>query len=131
MLAQIARDVYSVERIGQIASKASATVKSLGYQNIHILHGDGTLGWSEHAPYDAIVVAAGGPSIPETLKSQLKIGGRLVIPVGSEKRLQELVRVTRVSELDYEVEKYRRRWFCTINWRRGLGAGKRIIRFKA
>ncbi len=104
VLAQIADDVYTVERIGQIASKATETVKSLGYPNIHVLHGDGTLGWSEYAPYDAIIVAAGGPSIPKSLKLQLKIGGRLVMPVGSEKRLQELVRVTRTSELDYEVE---------------------------
>jgi protein-L-isoaspartate(D-aspartate) O-methyltransferase len=104
VLAQIAGEVYTVERLGQIASKASATVKSLGYNNIHILHGDGTLGWAEHAPYDAIVVAAGGPSIPNSLKSQLKIGGRLVIPIGSEKRLQELVCVTRTSELEYRIE---------------------------
>ena len=104
VLAQIAGEVYTVERLGQIANKASEAVKSLGYNNIHVLHGDGTLGWVEHAPYDAIVVAAGGPSIPESLKTQLKIGGRLTIPVGSEKRLQELVRVTRISELDYKVE---------------------------
>lgn len=104
VLAQIAGEVYTVERLGQIASKASETVRSLGYNNVHVLHGDGTLGWVEHAPYDAIIVAAGGPSIPESLKSQLKIGGRLVIPVGSEKRLQELVSVTRISELDYKVE---------------------------
>ncbi len=66
-----------------------------GYTNVHVLHGDGTRGWPEHAPYDAIVVAAGGPKIPELLRSQLKIGGRLVIPVGSDARAQELVRVTR------------------------------------
>ena len=61
-----------------------------GFDNVHVLHGDGTLGWPEHAPYDAIVVAAGGPRVPEALKSQLKIGGRLVIPVGSSRELQEL-----------------------------------------
>ncbi len=71
---------------------------------MHVLHGDGTLGWPEHAPYDGIVVAAGGPRVPEALKTQLKIGGRLVIPVGASRDLQELVRVTRVSEHDYEVE---------------------------
>lgn len=104
VLAQIAGQVYSVERIGQIASKATDTLATLGYENVHVLHADGTLGWEEHAPYDAIIVAAGGPSIPESLKSQLKIGGRLVIPVGSTKRLQELVRVTRTSEFEYEEE---------------------------
>ncbi len=54
-----------------------------GCDNVHVLHGDGTLGWPEHAPYDAIVVAAGGPRVPESLKDQLKIGGRMVIPVGA------------------------------------------------
>ena len=66
---------------------------------MHVRHGDGTLGWLEHAPYDAIVVAAGGPSVPDALKQQLKIGGRLVIPVGVDPRAQELVRVTRVAPI--------------------------------
>jgi protein-L-isoaspartate O-methyltransferase len=56
----------------------------IGYDNVHVLHGDGTKGWSEHAPYDAIVVAAGGPQVPESPKEQLKVGGRLVIPVGAD-----------------------------------------------
>ena len=71
---------------------------------MHVLHGDGTLGWPEHAPFDAIIVAAGGPTVPEALKSQLKIGGRLVIPVGIDRRLQELLRVTRLSEHEYKTE---------------------------
>lgn len=104
VLSKIAGEVYTVERIGQVASKAAATIELLGYENIHLLHGDGTLGWLEHAPYDAIIVAAGGPEVPKSLKEQLKIGGRLIIPVGSHKRLQELVRVTRISELEYEEE---------------------------
>jgi len=104
VLAHIAKDVYSVERYGQLASKAAEMLARLGYNNVHVLHGDGTLGWPEHAPFDAIVVAAGGPSVPETLKSQLKIGGRLVIPVGADRGLQELVRVTRRSEHEYQTE---------------------------
>jgi protein-L-isoaspartate(D-aspartate) O-methyltransferase len=104
VLAQIAAEVYTVERYSQLATKAAATLTRSGFNNVHVLHGDGTLGWPEHAPYDAIVVAAGGPRVPEALKSQLKIGGRLVIPVGSSRELQELVRVTRVAEHDYEVE---------------------------
>ena len=83
---EIAADVYTVERIGQLAEKAAATLADLGYDNVHVLHGDGTKGWPEHAPYDAIVVAAGGPQVPESLKEQLKIGGRLVIPVGADQR---------------------------------------------
>lgn len=101
VLAEIAKDVYTVERIAQLAEKSAAMLASLGYRNVHVLQGDGTLGWPEHAPYDAIIVAAGGPQVPESLKAQLKIGGRLVIPVGADRRMQELVRVTRVSEGQY------------------------------
>jgi protein-L-isoaspartate(D-aspartate) O-methyltransferase len=104
VLSEIASDVYTVERIGQLAEKAAAVLADNGYGNVHVLHGDGTLGWPEHAPYDAIVVAAGGPKIPESLRSQLKIRGRLVIPVGSDIRTQELVRVTRISETEYKRE---------------------------
>jgi protein-L-isoaspartate(D-aspartate) O-methyltransferase len=104
VLAEIAGEVYTVERIGQLAEKAASTLADLGYRNVHVLHGDGTKGWREHAPYDGIIVAAGGPKIPESLKEQLKIGGRLVIPVGRDPRLQELVRVTRVSENEYHSE---------------------------
>ncbi len=101
VLAQIAKEVYTVECIGQLAEKSAAALAALGCTNVHVLHGDGTLGWPDHAPYDAILVAAGGPSVPESLKAQLKIGGRLVIPVGGNRRLQELVRVTRVAAHEY------------------------------
>lgn len=104
VLSEIAANVYTVERLGQLAEKAAATLADLGYANVHVLHGDGTRGWPEHAPYDAIVVAAGGPEVPESLKKQLKIGGRLVIPVGADQRSQELVRVTRISETEYRSE---------------------------
>jgi protein-L-isoaspartate(D-aspartate) O-methyltransferase len=104
VLAEIAGEVYSVERIGQLAEKAAATLAALGYDNVHVLHGDGSQGWLEHAPYDAIVVAAGGPKIPKSLQLQLKVGGRLVIPVGTEVRAQELVRVTRISRTEFRRE---------------------------
>ena len=104
VLSEIATDVYTVERLGQLADKAAATLADLGYNNVHVLHGDGTRGWPEHAPYDAIVVAAGGPQVPESLKEQLKVGGRLVIPVGADQRSQELVRVTRISKDEYRSE---------------------------
>jgi protein-L-isoaspartate(D-aspartate) O-methyltransferase len=104
ILSEIAREVYTVERIGQLAEKAAATLADLGYDNVHVLHGDGTKGWPEHAPYDGIIVAAGGPKIPESLKEQLKIGGRLVIPVGRDPKVQELVRVTRISESEFKRE---------------------------
>ena len=104
VLSEIAAQVYTVERLGQLADTAAATLADLGYDNVRVLHGDGSRGWLEHAPYDAIVVAAGGPQVPESLKAQLKIGGRLVIPVGADQRVQELVRVTRVSENEYRSE---------------------------
>jgi protein-L-isoaspartate(D-aspartate) O-methyltransferase len=104
VLSEIADEVFTVERLGPLADKASATLAELGYDNVHVLHGDGTKGWLEHAPYDAIVVAAGGPQVPESLKEQLKIGGRLVIPIGPDQRAQELVRLTRVSAAEYRSE---------------------------
>ena len=104
ILSRIAGEVYTVERIAELAVRASEKLSDLGYKNVHVLHADGTRGWPDHAPYDAIIVAAGGPQIPKTLKAQLEIGGRLVIPVGSDPRGQELVRVTRLSEDDYKTE---------------------------
>jgi len=104
VLAEIAGEVFTVERIGQLAEKSAAVLSGLGYGNVHVMHGDGTRGWPDHAPYDAIVVAAGGPAVPEALRKQLKVGGRLVIPVGEDQRAQELVRVTRISEDEYKTE---------------------------
>ena len=93
-----------MERCAVLAELARRRIRELGYYNVHILHGDGTLGCAEHAPYDAIVVAAGGPSVPEALRAQIVIGGRLVIPVGATPQEQELVRVTRTGENEYEQE---------------------------
>ncbi|HEX7327887.1 MAG TPA: protein-L-isoaspartate(D-aspartate) O-methyltransferase [Casimicrobiaceae bacterium] len=104
VLARIARDVYTVERIGELAGKAASTLADLGIANVHVRHGDGTHGWAEHAPYDAISVGAVGPAVPEALKRQLRIGGRMVIPVGTDARVQELVRVTRLSETEFRTE---------------------------
>jgi protein-L-isoaspartate(D-aspartate) O-methyltransferase len=104
VLSLIAAQVFTVERIGQLAEKSAALLSGLGYNNVRVLHGDGTQGWPDNAPFDAIVVAAGGPEIPESLKSQLKIGGRLVIPVGKTRGMQELTRVTRISADEYRIE---------------------------
>ncbi len=104
VLGEIASEVFTVERIAILADKAAATLASLDYLNVHVRHGDGTRGWPEHAPYDGIVVAAGGPRVPETLKMQLKIGGKMVIPVGSSVNTQELVRITRVSSTEFHSE---------------------------
>jgi protein-L-isoaspartate(D-aspartate) O-methyltransferase len=101
ILAKVAREVYTIERHAELAEQAARRLQEQGHDNVHVLHADGTLGWPEHAPYDAIVVAAGGPDVPRPLLDQLTIGGRLVIPVGEEKTLQSLVRVTRTGANEY------------------------------
>jgi protein-L-isoaspartate(D-aspartate) O-methyltransferase len=95
VLSRIAREVWTIERHESLAREARERMARLGYSNVHVIHGDGTLGWPEHAPYDAIVVAAGGPEVPQALLDQLASGGRLVIPIGPEPRTQSLVRVRR------------------------------------
>ncbi len=104
VLAEIAGEVYTIERIEGLATKASDVLKELGYDNVHVRHSDGTLGWPEQAPFDGIVVTAAAPDLPDALKQQLKIGGHLVIPVGESKWYQALVRVTRVAESEFETE---------------------------
>ena len=104
VLAEIVAEVHTIERISELAEKAASTLDALGYRSVHVIHADGTLGWAAGAPYDAIIVAAGSPAVPELLKGQLKVGGRLVIPVGTDPRAQELVRVTRISNEEFKSE---------------------------
>lgn len=104
VLSRIVTTVYSVERLAILATDARQRLTELGYKNIVVHEGDGTCGWPEHAPYDAIVVTAGAPKLPEPLLTQLAIGGRLVIPVGPTSFLQTLVRVRRLGENDYRSE---------------------------
>src|SRR5688500_13315844 len=82
VLSRIARQVFTIERHGKLSAVARKRFAGLGYDNIELRHGDGTLGWPEAAPFDAIIVAAGGPKIPQALREQLKVGGRLIIPIG-------------------------------------------------
>ncbi len=104
VLAEICKEVYSVERYKELADTARQRLSRLGYRNVHVKHGDGTLGWPDHAPYDGIVVAAGAPEVPEPLQQQLTIGGRLVIPVGPTLASQELLRIRRVGEDEYQTD---------------------------
>jgi protein-L-isoaspartate(D-aspartate) O-methyltransferase len=104
VLATIVAEVYTVERLERLAESARRRLADLGYANVHVRHGDGTLGWPEHAPYDAIVVTASGPDVPPSLLRQLAIGGYLVMPVGSTSLFQRLVRVVRQGEDAYERE---------------------------
>jgi len=93
ILAELSRKVYTVERIRTLMVKARKTLQELEYNNILFKAFDGTLGWKEHEPYDAIIVTAGSPKIPQPLLDQLSDGGRLVIPVG-DKYSQELIKMT-------------------------------------
>jgi protein-L-isoaspartate(D-aspartate) O-methyltransferase len=103
VLAELAGRVYTIERHAELASLAARRLAELGHDNIEVCCSDGTLGWPEHAPYQAIAVTAGGPELPAPLLLQLAIGGRLVMPLGGP-RAQELVRVTRLSSDEYERE---------------------------
>lgn len=104
ILSRLAQDVYTIERLASLADLAKGRLERLGYRNTHVLCGDGTLGWAEHAPYDAIVVAAGGPEVPHALLTQLALGGRLVMPVGEDPSSQVLVRVVREDDLRFRQE---------------------------
>jgi protein-L-isoaspartate(D-aspartate) O-methyltransferase len=93
VLAEIAARVYSIEIVSALANEARARLTDMGYANVQVRAGDGYAGWPEAAPFDAIMVTAAAPRIPEPLKEQLRDGGRLVLPVGDE--YQELIVVTR------------------------------------
>jgi protein-L-isoaspartate(D-aspartate) O-methyltransferase len=97
ILAHLAAQVYAIERLGELAREAHARLRELGIYNATVKAFDGTLGWNAHAPYDGILVAAGGPRVPDPLNSQLKTGGRLVIPIGETRAAQQLVRVVKTD----------------------------------
>ncbi len=96
ILAELAQEVYTVERIPSLLKRAEETLKGMGYSNIKFKVGDGTRGWEEFAPYDAIVVTAASPDIPSPFLEQLNLGGRLVLPVGS-RYSQDLIRVIKTK----------------------------------
>lgn len=91
ILAELAKQVFTVERLALLGEKARKIFEQLHYDNIHVQVGDGTLGWHKYAPYDRIIVTAGAPAVPETLIEQLTDGGRLVIPVGN--RVSQVLQV--------------------------------------
>ena len=97
VLAQLASQVYSIERIGELARQAQSRISELEIYNATVKAFDGTLGWNAYGPYDGILVAAGGPRVPDPLIAQLKTGGRLVIPIGETRESQKLVRVIKTE----------------------------------
>jgi len=102
LLSRIARQVITIERHMKLVIYARERLERLGYDNVCVLHGDGTQGSPEHAPYDGIVVAAGGPAVPASLRQQLALGGRLVMPIGRKKRQQQLIRLLRQGENEFD-----------------------------
>lgn len=94
VLSAVAGRVFAIERISELARNAQRNIRRLGCYNATVKWFDGTIGWSDHAPYDGILVAAGSPDVPEPLLAQLAVGGRLVIPLGNEEH-QSLVRIVK------------------------------------
>jgi protein-L-isoaspartate(D-aspartate) O-methyltransferase len=103
VLAEIAAEVYTIERHAALHAAARARLDALGYRNVKARSGDGTKGWLAEAPFDGIVVAACGPRVPHSLRRQLAIGGKLVMPVG-DAGLQRLLRIWRTGEARFEEE---------------------------
>ncbi len=108
ILAEIVNEVFTVELIESLSIRAQEVLKELDYQNIHFKVGDGTFGWEDHAPYDSIIVTAAPAKVPKSLQEQLKIGGRMVIPVGAT--FQELVLLTR------EKKKFKRKKLLPVRF---------------
>ncbi len=104
ILAELAKEVFTIERIPELAHRAEQLLRELGYNNVHVFVGDGSKGLLEYAPYDGIVVTAAAPAPPRPLMEQLKDGGRLIVPVGSRK-LQELLRITRKGS-EFHIENF-------------------------
>jgi protein-L-isoaspartate(D-aspartate) O-methyltransferase len=102
VVAAIGATVYTIERHHALAEQARRRFTEFGYANVIVREGDGTQGWPEAAPFDAILVTAGGPQVPPSLREQLAIGGRMVIPVGHDQRKQSLLKITRRSEDEYD-----------------------------
>jgi protein-L-isoaspartate(D-aspartate) O-methyltransferase len=104
VMSRIAARVYAIERHRALGQTARGRIEKLGYDNVELRIDDGTRGWPEAAPFDAILVAASGPAVPQALKDQLVIGGRLIIPVAQQAFGQTLCKITRTSEMEYEEE---------------------------
>jgi protein-L-isoaspartate(D-aspartate) O-methyltransferase len=106
ILAFLAREIYAVERVPQLAEEARERLQKFNVQNVSLRCADGTNGWENHAPFDGILVAAGSPSLPEPLLKQLRQGGKLVIPIGEDQKTQKLTRITRSAANDFQTEDF-------------------------
>lgn len=102
ILARIADHVFTIERLPELASRAQSNLFAAGTRNVTVRCADGTQGWPEEAPFDAVLVSAGAPEVPRPLLDQLKIGGRMVVPVGYDPTSQDLIRVIRTADNNFE-----------------------------
>ena len=102
VIGRIAAEVFAIERHAELAELARERMRSLGYDNVRIIEGDGTHGYPSAAPFDAILAAASGSHVPQQLLNQLSVGGRLVMPIGEPRAVQHLVRVRRLGEQKFE-----------------------------
>jgi protein-L-isoaspartate(D-aspartate) O-methyltransferase len=98
VLARLAAQVYSVEILGSLSARAKRVIDQLGIINVELKIGDGFFGWDEKAPFDAILMTAAAPRVPEPLWRQLREGGRLVMPLGAARQTQKLVRIRKVAD---------------------------------
>ncbi len=105
ILAELAGEVYSIEIVEPLARRAAARLARLGYAHVHLRTGDGYVGWPEAAPFDAIIVTAAPPRVPEPLRQQLRVGGRLIVPVGGQDDAQELMVITRTGEARWQEQR--------------------------
>lgn len=122
VLSRIVREVYTVERQHTLAWQAKARLAALGYENIWVHEGDGTLGWAEYAPYDSIIAAACGPKVPPSLQMQLAVNGRLLMPVG-KKKAQHLVMVERLGDNEFRQRKLQSVRFVQLIGAEGFEGG--------
>lgn len=106
VLACMALEVFSIEKIPELATQAERNLHNAGFSQVRVQCGDGSLGWPEAAPFDGICVAAGAPAVPDALQEQLSVGGRLVIPVGEEYGGQRLLRITRRTDQRFDRKEY-------------------------
>lgn len=128
VLAELAARVDSVERHPSLAATASRRLAGLGYQHLHVHVGDGSRGWAEGAPFDAIVVAAAAPAVPPALRDQLAIGGRLVIPLGDDGGVQRLCRLTRRAVDKFDIDDLGGVVFVPLVGEQGWAGGDRSDR---
>lgn len=105
ILSKLAAKIYAIERVPNLAAEAQERLNKLNVHNVTLRCGDGTLGWEVYAPFDGILVAAGSPIMPEPLLNQLKVNGKLVIPIGEDQKSQRLIRITR-TEKGFQTEDF-------------------------